>query len=231
MKAVLLAAGEGTRLRPLTLTTPKCLVPINEKPLIDFWLDMLVPNNQIEEIYINVCYLKELIISHIEKNWTNTNKIKIWHEESLMGTAGTLKYHYDDLENHDVLVVHADNLSVFSFESFAQSYYDRQSRQLMSMMLFEADNPSQCGIVELDSDSNVIAMHEKVSNPPGNLANGAVYIFSTQIIDWISQNNVSDISTEVIPEFLGKILAWKNSEYHRDIGTPESYGTAQKDFS
>jgi mannose-1-phosphate guanylyltransferase len=137
----------------------------------------------------------------------------------------------DDLENHDVLVVHADNLSVFSFESFAQSYYDRQSRQLMSMMLFEADNPSQCGIVELDSDSNVIAMHEKVSNPPGNLANGAVYIFSTQIIDWISQNNVSDISTEVIPEFLGKILAWKNSEYHRDIGTPESYGTAQKDFS
>ena len=100
----------------------------------------------------------------------------------------------------------------------------------MTMMLFKTDSPSSCGIVELSHDGRVLNMHEKVDNPPGDLANGAVYIFEPEILDWIVKHGVTDISAQVIPAFHGKIYSWLNDVYHRDIGTPESYALAQKEF-
>jgi mannose-1-phosphate guanylyltransferase len=73
-------------------------------------------------------------------------------------------------------------------------------------------------------------MHEKVFNPPGNLANGAVYICEPEVLEWIVDNEASDISAEVIPAFHGKIYSWLNNVYHRDIGNPQSYKLAQQEF-
>jgi mannose-1-phosphate guanylyltransferase len=226
MNAVLLAAGEGTRLRPLTLTTPKCLVPINGKPLIDYWLEMLAPCDEIDQIFINVSYLKKQVIDHISNQWQGCSKIILWHEKKLLGTAGTLKTNYNEIKNNDVMVIHADNLSRFSLTDFIASYQNREPHIEASMMLFKTDTPAQCGIVELDDKDTVLTMHEKVVNPPGNLANGAVYIFSPDILEWIINNPISDISNELIPEFFGKIKGWRNDLYHRDIGTTESYDLA-----
>lgn len=227
MKAVLLAAGEGTRLRPLTLTTPKCMVPINGKPLLDYWLDMLVPCEEIDEIFINVSYLKEQVLAHIQSKWSLCNKITLWHEDKLLGTAGTLKANYADLKDCDVMVVHADNLSAFSLDEFLASYRNRAEYIAATMMLFETDKPSQCGIVELDDKCTVIKMHEKVKNPPGNLANGAVYIFSAKVIELIKKQDGNDLSNNIIPHLYGKITTWVNKVYHRDIGTLESLRIAQ----
>jgi mannose-1-phosphate guanylyltransferase len=231
MRAVLLAAGEGTRLRPLTLHTPKCLVLINGKPLIDFWLEMLVPCKDIEDIFINVSYLKEHVVDHIQSNWSTCDKITLWHEEKLLGTAGTLKTNYDLLKKEDVLVIHADNLSTFDLPTFIKAHKGRPSICEITMMLFKTDSPESCGIVEIDKNGIVQVMHEKTANPPGNLANGAVYIFSKESINWIKVNDVQDISSEVIPQFLTQIFSWENDSYHRDIGSPQSYSLAQQEFN
>ncbi|GGF52429.1 nucleotidyltransferase family protein [Alteromonas lipolytica] len=226
MKAVLLAAGFGTRLKPLTDTVPKCLVPINGQPLLGFWLDMLSNSPEITEIFINTHYLHQQVEDYLKTEWSHVTNITCWYEPELLGTAGTLINHSAELEGDDVLVIHADNLSFFDLAAFINSFRMRPPHCEMSMMLFATDNPSSCGIVELN-DETVVAMHEKVANPPGNLANGAVYILSATTQKWLAATDFSDISTEVIPRLLGKICAWTNTTYHRDIGNPQSYAAAQ----
>ncbi|GAA6185408.1 nucleotidyltransferase family protein [Aliiglaciecola sp. NS0011-25] len=230
MKAVLLAAGIGSRLRPLTDTLPKCLVPINGKPLLDFWLEMLLASKQISQICVNLHYLKERVEEHLDLQWQKEPRISLHPEKALLGTAGTLKGLKKILIHNPIMVIHADNLSKFSLNSFIQAHKNRPRSCSMTMMLFQTDTPSSCGIVELSDDGRVVNMHEKIKNPPGNLANGAVYIFEPEILDWIIKHDADDISAQVIPAHLGKIYTWLNDDYHRDIGTPESYRLANSEY-
>jgi mannose-1-phosphate guanylyltransferase len=96
------------------------------------------------------------------------------------------------------------------------------------MLGFRTDNPGSCGILELDPQGTVVAFHEKVDDPPGNLANGAVYIFEPEVLEAIAAigRPIVDLSTEIIPRFIGRILCVETHGYHRDIGTPESLARA-----
>ena len=231
MKVVLLAAGLGTRLRPITDTVPKCLVPIHGKPLLDFWIEKFVHRDDVSDIYINLHYLHEKVSQHLTANWQHAPKIKTWYEPELLGTGGTVCAHAEELAGDTVILVHADNLSVFDTDAYIKAFTQRPANVAMTMMLFHTDTPQSCGIIEHDENGIVLNMHEKVANPPGNLANGAVYIMAPEVIDTITSNQFSDISTEVIPHLMGQINTWVNTCYHRDIGTPESYATAQEDFA
>lgn len=231
MKAILLAAGIGSRLAPLTESVPKCLVPIQDKPLLDYWLEMLTKHGDFEEIFINCHYLGSRVRSHIEEHWAHCPHIKLWHETKLLGTAGTLNQYYKEFCESTVMVIHADNLSFFNLNKFLLAHNQRPSNCLMTMMLFQTETPSSCGIVELDAENRVKEMHEKVTNPPGNLANAAVFFMEPEVTRWISENSVFDISKDVIPHFKGSIFTWKNNCYHRDIGTLKSYKAAQLDMS
>ena len=127
------------------------------------------------------------------------------------------------------MLVHADNLSFCDFNAFINSHKSRPTNCELTMMLFHTDNPSSCGIVELDSSNRVIKFHEKVKNPPSNLANGAVYICEPTIIEFcinLNKKNI-DFSNEVLPMFMGKINTFLNDVYHRDIGNIESFAMAQ----
>jgi mannose-1-phosphate guanylyltransferase len=231
MKAILLAAGIGSRLKPLTDHIPKCLVPIHGKPLLDYWLEMTLEAKIITDVYINLHYLKEMVAEHVATNWHNEVRIKLYAEKQLKGTAGSLMGLHKELAGEQLLVVHADNLSDFCLHDFVKAHHNRPTGCVMTMMLFETDSPQTCGIVELDKQGRVLRMHEKLSNPPGNLANGAVYIFEPDILNWILENKATDISSEVIPVFQGKIFSWVNQVYHRDIGNQKSYALAQQEFS
>ena len=101
------------------------------------------------------------------------------------------------------------------------------------MMTFETDDPKSCGSVEEDARGVVRAFHEKVLNPPGNHANAAVYIFESSVIDFLETlgKDVIDISTEVIPHYVGRICSFHNTDYHRDIGTLESLAKAEREFN
>ena len=230
MKALLLAAGFGTRLRPLTDTIPKCLVDINGKPLLQIWLDLLEAAG-IKDVIINTHYLADTVKTFLDHS-SQKEHITVVHEEKLLGTGGTLLKNRSFFGNEPVILIHADNLSRFNMAAFIRSHENRPPGTDITMMIFCTDLPQTCGIVELDEKGIVRAFHEKVANPPSNLANGAVYILEPSVIYFLAGLNKEEIdfSTEVLPSFIGKANTFINDDYHRDIGTPESYAEALKEF-
>ena len=230
MRALLLAAGLGTRLRPITDHVPKCLVPINGKPLLGYWLDMLLSNG-VERVLVNTHYLA-LSVRAFVANSVWRDSIEIVHEVELLGTGGTVLSNSNFFKNEPFIVAHADNLTRFDVGAFIQAHNCRQTGTDITLMTFDTDTPQSCGIVELDEDGLIIELHEKVANPRSNHANAAVYIFEPSVIDFLASlnNPVIDISTEVLPKYLGRIKAFHNSDYHRDIGTPDSLALAQREF-
>ncbi len=228
MRTILLAAGFGTRLRPLTDKIPKCLVPINGKPLLQIWLEIL-QNAGLIEILINTHYLSNEV-NHFINNSSFKNNCVIRYEKVLLGTAGTLLSNLDFIAEDECLLIHADNYCLANFTDFINAHKSRPSNCLITMMSFRTDNPSSCGILEVDDKNIVIGFHEKVKSPPGNLANGAIYILSTDFIKIIKDkySKVSDFSTEVLHHFLGKIYSYESKELFMDIGTPEAYYKANK---
>jgi mannose-1-phosphate guanylyltransferase len=228
LRTILLAAGFGTRLRPLTDKIPKCLVPINGKPLLQIWLEIL-QNAGLIEILINTHYLSNEV-NHFINNSSFKNNCVIRYEKVLLGTAGTLLSNLDFIAEDECLLIHADNYCLANFTDFINAHKSRPSNCLITMMSFRTDNPSSCGILEVDDKNIVIGFHEKVKSPPGNLANGAIYILSTDFIKIIKDkySKVSDFSTEVLHHFLGKIYSYESKELFMDIGTPEAYYKANK---
>jgi mannose-1-phosphate guanylyltransferase len=230
VRALLLAAGLGTRLRPVTDKVPKCLVPVRGKPLLDYWLDLLLPAG-IERILVNTGYLSDQVRTHVAASrWHH--RIDLVHEETLLGTGGTMLANRDWFGPGPFLVAHADNLTDFDAVAMAAAHAGRPSHCAMTMLAFRTDSPRSCGILELDALGVVQAFHEKVPDPPGNLANGAIYIFGPDVLDRIAQrgNPVVDLSTEIIPGYVGRILAVEHPGYHRDIGTIESLERANLDY-
>jgi mannose-1-phosphate guanylyltransferase len=231
LKGLILAAGLGTRLRPLTETVPKCLVPIQGKPLLDYWFDLLFQSGAFERLLVNTSYLSAVVEAHIQASrWRD--RIDIYPEHELLGTGGTVLANADYFGNEAFLVAHGDNLTRFDVGAFISRHDLRPPQAVMTMMTFTTDTPSSCGIVELDQQGLVVGFHEKLPNPPGNHANGAVYIFEPEILDFLASlgRPVIDISTELLPAYMGRIWTFHNDDYHRDIGTIESLSQAQIDF-
>lgn len=231
MRALLLAAGFGTRLRPLTDTVPKCLVPIHGRPLLDYWLELIFTGDAIERAVVNTHYLAPVVERHIAASpWRA--RIEIAYEPDLLGTGGTLVANRAALGDGPVLVAHADNLTDFDLPAFQRFHAARPAGAAMSMLAFRTDAPETCGILELDGAGLVRAFHEKVANPPGNLANAAVYIVEPEIAAFAAAlgKPFVDLSTEVIPHFVGRIAVMETFGYHRDIGNPESLARAEREF-
>ncbi len=220
MKILLLAAGYGTRLLPLTKKIPKCLVRINDLPLLNYWLRML--DKKGFEIILNTHYLPNIVSEFIKKQTFKNLTLSVIYEETLLGTAGTIRANKSFFSDSDFMVIHADNLSIFNIDDFIKTHKQRKQGIEITMMTFNTDEPQNCGIV--DVENNIVKkMHEKKIGNYGNIANGAIYLFSRKVLDFISNKSIDDISTEVIPEFFGRIQVFQNNTYHRDIGNMESY--------
>jgi len=230
VRTLLLAAGFGTRLAPITNTIPKCLVPIAGRPLLDYWLQMLA-KAQVRDILINLHYLPAEVRKYVAGTAYPVN-IDLVQEDTLLGTGGTVLKNRAFFKNGPGMVVHADNLSLFDVQDFVKRFETRESHIDMTMMTFHTDAPQSCGIVELDTRGTVVGFHEKQPNPPGNHANAAVYILGPAVMDFIAGlgKEIVDISTEVLPSFMGRINTYTNTIYHRDIGTPESLRAAEAEF-
>lgn len=232
MKALLLAAGTGSRLRPITETLPKCLVPIAGRPLLEFWLELLGPHESCSEIIINTHYMPEKVRECVAQN-PYRKKISLAHETALLGTGGTLIQNLPRLKGTDTLVAHADNLTLFDLTEFQRAFTLRPTNCVATMMSFKTDSPQTCGILEIDGHGVVHRFHEKIADPPGDLANGAVFLFGNEalgIIGAIDSSPPLDISRDIMPMLLGRINTWKNDIYHRDIGNPTALAAAQTDF-
>ena len=230
MKAILLAAGKGTRLLPLTDVLPKCLIPINGRPLLEYWLNTLY-EAKISPVLVNLHYF-----AHAVQGWIKNSKfgeaVVAVYEDELLGTGGTLLHNTEFVKNKPIMLIHADNLCLANFKEFMHVHTSRPFGTEITMMTFSTPTPHTCGIVEVDTHGVVQAFYEKISDPPGNLANAAIYIIEPKVIDLLADinNHVIDFSTDVLPHYLGKIYTYHNDVYHRDIGTLESLIAAQIEF-
>jgi len=226
VRAILLAAGYGRRLRPLTNRLPKCLMPIKGKPLLEIWLDRLTQAG-IGPFLVNTHYKAEQVEAFI-KGGPYRDSVRLIHEPSLQGTAGTLRENLDFFGGEDGLLIHADNYCLADMVAFARAHESRPRCCLITMMTFCTEDPSSCGIVEVDERGIVTGFHEKVASPPGNLANGAIYLLSQAFMSnaELFLENATDFSTEVLPRLLGRIYTYHTAAPFIDIGTPENYARA-----
>ncbi len=228
LRALLLAAGLGTRLRPLTLHTPKCLVPVAGQPLLERWLKQLDLIG-CEAAMINTHYLSEQVET-FTTNWVSkTMTIQTVYEPTLLGTAGTLLANRDFFDHSTGLLVHSDNATNADLVGLLKAHRLKSKECLLTMLTFNTSRPSSCGIVETDKKGIVTAFYEKQAKPPVNTSNGAVYVFDSPFIDWIQtlDPNLNDFSTQILPKLVGRIQTWKTSDHFFDIGTYEALEESQ----
>jgi mannose-1-phosphate guanylyltransferase len=201
-------------------------MPIRGQALLGVWLDRLTQAG-IGPFLINTDYLAERVQAFIASS-PYRDQVTLVHEEKLLGTAGTLIANLEFFGGQDGLLIHADNYCLADFHGFVLAHKRRPSSCVMTMMTFRAETPASCGIVDLDARGVVVGFHEKVANPPGNLANGAVYLLSAGLLRTIATDfsTAEDFSTEVLPKLIGRIFTYETDEFFLDIGTPEAYNKA-----
>ena len=229
MRAILLAAGLGTRLQPLTISVPKCLVPINDVPLLEIWLEKLTDVGVVS-ILVNTHYHADKVVAYVEHS-IYKNRVAVVYEPYLLGTAGTLMANLTFFEGDDGILAHADNYFLEDLQNLLVAHKMRSPRCVITMLTFRSENPSSCGIVEVDDLGVVTRFHEKVMSPPGNLANGAVYLLSAELIarlplDW---KTPKDFSADILPDLVGRIQTYETKQLFLDIGTPSTYARANND--
>ena len=155
------------------------------------------------------------------------------YEQKLLGTAGTLLNNADFFQGNTGVLIHADNATDTDLRHLIQAHRNRPAHCLLTMLTFTTDNPQSCGIVEIDSDGVVQNFHEKINNPPGNRANGAVYVFEQELLDILRalDEQPYDFSTEILPKLIGRIYTCHTLDHFIDIGTPESLNKARQIWS
>ncbi|MDC3111590.1 nucleotidyltransferase family protein [bacterium] len=224
MKALILAAGKGTRLMPFTKTIPKCLIPINKKPLLELWLEKL-SDIGVNEFLINTHYLASAVNKYVEKSIFK-NQITLVHEKELLGTAGTLINNLSFFENSpDTFFLHGDNYTDDNLKEFIRCHKNRPKECIITMMTFETDKPEEAGIV-ITKNGILKRYYEKQKNSNhGNIANGAIYLFGKDFIKIIKKKflNTYDFSKDIVPSLPNKVFTYKTESSFIDIGTPANY--------
>ncbi len=223
IRALLLSAGYGTRLRPITNKTPKCLVEINGVPLLKHWIDTLHIAG-IKSLMINTHYLASQVKSYINSLDVEDMEIIISHEETLLGTAGTLMENINFFDKDIGLIIHADNYTQLNINDLVNAHINKNNDCLITMLTFTTDNPTSCGIVKINNKGIVQHFFEKSKENHGNIANGAIYAFDQKFINWIKGINPKpkDFSLDILPLLMGRINTYHTQKSYIDIGTPDS---------
>lgn len=227
MKAIILAAGLGTRLRPITDTTPKCLVPINGVPLLELWLRQC-ERAGVESVLVNTHYLAGRVEDFVASR--AGVPVTLAYEPTLLGSAGALAANWNFVDGAEsFLVVYADNLTTFELSELI-AFHGTHDR-IASMALFHSSNPSACGVVEMDASGLVVGFWEKPENPPGNLVNAGLYVFRAQVRQYLPAEVPADVGRSLMPALVGQAMGLPIGGYFVDIGTLENYYKAQADYA
>jgi len=231
-KAMILAAGEGTRLRPLTLETPKVLLPVAGVPLIHYTLTWL-RSYGIGEVCINLHHLGNRIKESLGDGSRFGVKIHYSIEESLLGTAGGVKKveHFFDTT---FVVVYGDVLTDFNLSAMME--FHQRKKAIATLAVTRVSSPWETGIVEMKREGRIISCIEK---PPkgtemGNMANGGVYVLERQVLDFIPNQGYCDFACDVFPKLIGAHLPLYGyglgcKDYLIDIGAIDKYLKANED--
>jgi len=225
LKAILLAAGNGTRLRPLTNGTPKCLLPIQGTPLLQVWLESCKAAG-IGEVLINAHAHAAQVHKFVE-DWNGGIKLQIAEERELLGSAGTLAENRGFVaDEKEFFVLYGDVLTNLDLRSMLE--FHRRRDVIASLAVHRVADPKRCGIVGVDEQGMVQSFVEKPEHPESNLAFSGVMVASPNLLEFVPAERPADIGFHLLPKLLGKMAACEIDAYLLDIGTLEAYETAQK---
>jgi len=225
MKAFLLAAGHGTRLKPLTDTVPKCLVPICGVPMLKIWLEVCRKIG-VSEVMLNLHSHAGVVRNWLENDDGNGIKVLVSEELRLLGSAGTVASNRDWVSSDSCFwIFYADVLTNANLAAMLEFHNSR--RPAATLGLYQVPDPSRCGIVAFDEHRVVREFVEKPVRPTGSWAFSGVMIGTPELLDHIPPRIPVDLGFDVLPSLVGQMLAYPIDDFLIDVGTPENYRAAQ----
>jgi len=233
-KAMILAAGEGTRLRPLTDDIPKSLLPVGNTPIIVHQLRWL-KSYGIKKIAINLHHKGDKIKAILGDGARFGLEIRYSPEEVLFGTAGGVK-RMEAFFDEVFYVIYGDTITNVNLTSVAE--FHRQRHALMTVVLYATADTRETGVVEIDGDGKLTSFIEKPTKDEGynNVANGGIYILEPEIFKYIPEGNPSDFGYDILPRLIeedvpvyGYLLS--PDVYLEDMGTIEKYRQVNEDMN
>lgn len=233
MKAMILAAGEGTRLRPLTERCPKPMLPVAGRPVLEHTLAWL-HRYGIREVAVNLHHLPDVIRDHLGDGSRFGVRITYSFEEQLLGTAGAVR-RLKDFFNETFIVVYGDVLTDLDLAALWR--FHQAHGGVGTVALYRVRNPTACGLVELDWDGRIVRFLEKPRSEEvfTNLANAGVYVLEPEVIAHIPSEGAPDFGRDVFPALLQRGLVLYGyiipaTTRLIDIGSPEHYRLARELF-
>jgi len=240
MKAFLLSAGLGTRLRPLTNETPKCLLPIGGRPLLEIWLELLGLYG-VSEALVNTHWYADKVERFLSADYAdytdqiNNEKrpkpnIKLFYEEELLGSGGTLLANREWVaDGQPFFILYGDNLTNVDLGKMYEFHVGHGLP--FTLGVFRADEPERCGIAEVDGDCVVTGFVEKPEEPSSDSAAAGIYVSDQRMFDFFPEGAEGmrplDLGFHVIPRLVGHMKAYFIEEFLMDIGTVGAYEKAQ----
>ena len=232
MKAILLAGGKGTRLRPLTIHTPKPIVPIFDRPFLHYQLDLLKQVAEIDEAILSLNYQPRRIEEIFGDGGDSGLGIRYVVEPVPLGTGGAIRYAGDAL--HDsVVVFNGDVLTAIDLTAVIRLHRERKAKA--TIVLTPVDNPTAYGLVETDASGNIQRFLEK-PNPDEitcNTINAGIYVLEPDTFDRIPKDMPWSIERSFFPSLIERgetFVGHVDRGYWIDIGTPEKYMQVHRDI-
>ena len=227
MKAFILAAGHGSRLRPLTDSIPKCLLPIQGVPLLEIWLNNCKAAG-ISEVLINA-HAHPAAIREFAATQKTGVRTHIVEEPQLLGSAGTLGENRQFVAGEKAFfVLYGDVLANIDLQRMLQ--FHQQKCAPVTLGIYQVPDPTRCGIVSVDENAMVQSFVEKPAQPTSNWAFSGIMIAGQEIFNLLPDQRPADIGFHLLPKLTGRMAAYKVSEYLLDIGTLDNYQTAQESW-
>ena len=231
MKTYILSAGLGTRLYPSTHTIPKVMLPIGKKPVLWYQIQ-LAKFYGIGEIMINLYKNHKVITDYFGDGSKFGVRIFYSYEKKLLGTAGAVKIAEKFFDDKTFFVIYGDTLRNTNLKKLLD--FHKKKNGVCTISLYKTEEPWTQGIVELSQNSQILSIVEKPKKgtEKSNLSNAGVLICKSKIFDHIQPNSFSDFGENVLPNLVKskKVFGLETDGYIQDIGTPECYQKAKKDF-
>jgi mannose-1-phosphate guanylyltransferase len=224
VKAVVLAGGHGTRLRPLTYTRPKPLLPLAGKPILQYIVESIASEG-FNDVVVTTNYLREQIIDYFGEGSDFGVRLVYPEEEKPLGTAGSVKNSKKYL-NDTFAVIQGDNITEIKFKHILN--FHREMGGVATIALLPVERPHQYGIAQLDLGNRVLRFKEKPRQEEffSDLASIGLYILEPEVLDYIFPDVEYDFAKDVFPKLLDsgeKIYGYPASGFWIDIGVPENY--------
>ena len=232
MKAILLAGGKGTRLRPLTIHTPKPIVPIFNRPFLHYQLDLLKQVPEIDEVILSLNYQPRRIEEIFGDGHELGITIRYVVEPAPLGTAGAVRYAGDHL-TESVVVFNGDVLTEIDLAAVIALHRERQAKA--TIVLTPVENPTAYGLVETDAAGNITQFLEKPKPDEitTNNINAGIYVLEPDTFDRIPKDVSWSIERSFFPSLIERretFVAYVYDGYWIDIGTPEKYAQVHRDI-